>query len=99
MAYPLLLLFIVPSFLPSSLTQNTSAGSLTGGGAGGGGGEDGHTATSQLSEEERSFCARFQLSPDELPLPTWQTGKRCSVMDRDRPLTLTRSGRLYLTHR
>lgn len=95
MAYPLSALYC--PLLPSSLTQNTSAGSLTGGG--GGGGEDGHTATSQLSEEERSFCARFQLSPDELPLPTWQTGKRCSVMDRDRPLTLTRSGRLYLTHR
>lgn len=51
-----------------------------------------------LSEEEIAFCTRFQLSPSELPLPSWQSGRRCSVMDRDKPLSLTRSGKLYLTH-
>ncbi len=55
--------------------------------------------TMRQSEENVAFCGRFQLSPDEVALPSWRSGKRCSVMDRDRPLTLTRSGKLYLTHR
>ncbi len=62
-------------------------------------GSEDSSAAPRRTEEVVAFCGRFQLPQDELPLPSWQTGKRCSVMDRDRPLTLTRSGRLYLTHR
>ena len=54
----------------------------------------------RLSEEDAAFCTRFQLSFEELPLPGWQSGgKRCSVLDRDRPLIGTKGGRLFLTHR
>ena len=53
----------------------------------------------ELSEEEASFCSRFQLSPEEVPLAWWRSGRRCSLLDRSRPLSLTKSGKLFLTHR
>ena len=53
----------------------------------------------ELSEEEASFCSRFQLSPEEVPLAWWHSGRRCSLLDRSRPLSLTKSGKLFLTHR
>ena len=53
----------------------------------------------RLSEDESSFCQRFQLSPEELPLPSWVIGKRCTMIDRDKPLIGSKSGKLYLTHR
>lgn len=60
--------------------------------------DDGNLLTG-LTEEESSFCSRFQLSPDELPLPSWTLGRRCTLLDKDHPLTGTKSGKLFLTHR
>lgn len=54
---------------------------------------------SGLSEDESSFCTRFQLSPDELPLPSWISGRRCTLLDKDRPLIGSKSGKLFVTHR
>ena len=34
-----------------------------------------------------------------ISLLDWQSGKRCSLIDRDRPLVGSKSGRMYLTHR
>ena len=53
----------------------------------------------ELTEDEVSFCTRFQLSHEEVPLPSWRAGRRCSLLDRNRPLSLTKSGKLFLTHR
>ncbi|XP_064400185.1 GRAM domain-containing protein 4-like isoform X2 [Halichondria panicea] len=46
---------------------------------------------------DHAFSQRFALPSGEHPLPSWDSGKRCSIMDRDKPLSLTRSGRLYMT--
>ena len=59
----------------------------------------GRSLAAGLTEEEISFCSRFQLSPEETPLSWWCAGRRCSLLDRSRPLSLTKSGKLYLTHR
>ena len=53
----------------------------------------------ELSGEEALFCSLFQLSPKEVPLAWWRSGRRCSLLDRSRPLSLTKSGKLFLTHR
>ena len=60
--------------------------------------DDGNLLTG-LTEEESSFCSRFQLSPDELPLPSWTLGRRCTLLDKDHPLIGTKSGKLFITHR
>ena len=52
----------------------------------------------QLSEEDASFCSRFDLPTSEAPFPDWQGGRRCSLMDRERPLMGFKGGRLFLTY-
>ena len=52
----------------------------------------------QLSEEDASFCSRFDLPTSEAPFPDWQGGRRCSLMDRERPLMGSKGGRLFLTY-
>ena len=55
-------------------------------------------STHTLSEEESGFCSRFDLPTSEVPFPDWQGGRRCTLIDRDRPLMGSRGGRLYLTY-
>ena len=89
--------------ISSSSTTSTTAGS--GGATSTDVGPDSPSSGStgnplvELSEEEASFCTRFQLSPEEVPLAWWRAGRRCSLLDRSKPLSLTKSGKLFLTHR
>lgn len=57
------------------------------------------STTSLVSLPDTLFCERFQISIEEIPLDGWQSGKRCSIIDRERPLSGSKSGRLFLTHR
>ncbi|XP_057296319.1 GRAM domain-containing protein 4-like isoform X1 [Hydractinia symbiolongicarpus] len=43
------------------------------------------------------FCDRFQLPRNEYPLHDWVEGRRCTLMDKDSPLSSMKHGRLYLT--
>jgi hypothetical protein len=54
-------------------------------------------SSSQLSEEDSAFCARFDLPRSEAPFPDWAGGHRCSLIDRERPLMGSKGGRLFLT--
>ena len=66
---------------------------LVGGGSGNGG-----NTPHQLSEEDAGFCARFDLPTSEAPFPDWQGGRRCTLIDRERPLMGSKGGRLFLTY-
>lgn len=55
-----------------------------------------HSLTSQ---ECSDFSAKFGLGLDEQPLAGWQSGRRCTLVDRERPLIGSKCGTLYLTHR
>ena len=52
----------------------------------------------QVSDEDTSFCSRFNLPLGEVPFTDWQGGRRCSLMDRERPLMGSKGGRLFLTY-
>ena len=52
----------------------------------------------QISEEDACFCSRFDLPTSEVPFPDWQGGRRCSLMDREKPLMGSKGGRLFLTY-
>ena len=52
----------------------------------------------RLSEEDAGFCARFELPSSEAPFPDWQGGRRCTLIDRERPLIGSKGGRLFLTY-
>eukprot|EP00794_Sanderia_malayensis_P006066 gene6066-6768_t len=43
------------------------------------------------------FCDRFQLPQSEHPLFGWQDGRRCTLLNKDNPLSNMKHGRLYLT--
>ena len=49
------------------------------------------------SEDCPDFCAKFGV--DEQPLAGWHSGRRCTLMDREKPLIGSKGGTLYLTHR
>ena len=51
------------------------------------------------SEDCPDFCAKFGLGLDEQPLAGWHSGRRCTLMDREKPLIGSKGGTLYLTHR
>lgn len=51
------------------------------------------------SPDLSSFLELFNLPPTETPLPGWQSGRRCTLVNRDRSLTSAfKNGRLYLTN-
>uniref|UniRef100_A0A1X7VTC5 GRAM domain-containing protein n=1 Tax=Amphimedon queenslandica TaxID=400682 RepID=A0A1X7VTC5_AMPQE len=56
------------------------------------------SSSSILSIKDTSFCERFQLSFEETPLESWRSGKRCTLLDKDHPLTGSKQGRIFLTH-
>ncbi|XP_069947697.1 uncharacterized protein [Cherax quadricarinatus] len=52
------------------------------------------------SPDLTSFLELFSLPATETPLPGWQSGRRCTLVNRDRSLTSAfKNGRLYLTNR
>ncbi|KAK7084124.1 GRAM domain-containing protein 4, partial [Halocaridina rubra] len=52
------------------------------------------------SPDLTSFLELFNLPATESPLPGWQSGRRCTLVNRDRSLTSAfKNGRLYLTNR
>ena len=55
-----------------------------------------HSLTSQ---ECSDFSAKFGLGLDEQPLAGWQSGRKCTLVDRERPLIGSKGGTLYLTRR
>jgi hypothetical protein len=57
----------------------------------------GEEDSTQITEEDASFCSRFELPTSEAPFPDWQGGRRCSLVDRERPLMGSKGGRLFLT--
>uniref|UniRef100_A0A1X7VS75 Uncharacterized protein n=1 Tax=Amphimedon queenslandica TaxID=400682 RepID=A0A1X7VS75_AMPQE len=56
------------------------------------------SSSSTISIRDTSFCERFQLSFEETPLESWRSGKRCTLLEKDRPLTGSKQGRIFLTH-
>ncbi|XP_022109820.1 GRAM domain-containing protein 4-like isoform X2 [Acanthaster planci] len=48
------------------------------------------------AEGQGDFLEMFSLPPEELPLPGWQSGKRCTQIVRDKTVSF-KNGRLYLT--
>ena len=79
----------------TSLLRQRSSLSVDGGSVRGGGESGG---VSPLSDEDAGFCSRFDLPTSEVPFPDWKGGRRCTLIDRDRPLMGSRGGRLYLTY-
>ncbi|XP_066938517.1 uncharacterized protein [Macrobrachium rosenbergii] len=52
------------------------------------------------SPDLTSFLELFNLPATESPLPGWQGGRRCTLVNRDRSITSAfKNGRLYLTNR
>ena len=45
------------------------------------------------------FCTKFGLDVSEQPLVGWLSGKKCTLVDRERPLIGSKGGTLYLTRR
>lgn len=59
-----------------------------------------HLENGCSSPDSTSFLELFNLPSAESPLPGWQTGRRCTLVNRDRSLTSAfKNGRLYLTNR
>eukprot|EP00731_Ephydatia_muelleri_P001791 Em0001g1791a len=50
------------------------------------------------ADECPDFCTKFGLDVSEQPLVGWLSGKKCTLMDRERPLIGSKGGTLYLTH-
>ncbi|XP_050704982.1 uncharacterized protein LOC126990399 isoform X3 [Eriocheir sinensis] len=62
--------------------------------------EKNRTDNGNSSPDLSSFLELFNLPPTETPLPGWQSGRRCTLVNRDRSLTSAfKNGRLYLTNR
>ncbi|XP_012935583.1 GRAM domain-containing protein 4 isoform X2 [Aplysia californica] len=52
-----------------------------------------------VSMDDRTFCELFSLPESECPLPGWHSGRRCTLINREKSLTAAfKNGRLYLTH-
>ncbi|ESO91395.1 hypothetical protein LOTGIDRAFT_153833 [Lottia gigantea] len=52
----------------------------------------------ELSNEDKAFCQLFSLPETECPLPGWQGGRLCTLINRDKSLASAfKSGKLYLT--
>ncbi|KAL5015261.1 hypothetical protein ScPMuIL_009531 [Solemya velum] len=52
----------------------------------------------QLSSDDKSFCELFSLPHSECPITGWQTGRRCTLINRDKSLTSAfKNGKIYLT--
>ncbi|EDO36145.1 predicted protein [Nematostella vectensis] len=48
----------------------------------------------------RSFinlCERLKIPTSEAPLPSWEEGRHCFLVDKDKPFTNSKQGKLYLT--
>lgn len=43
------------------------------------------------------FAERFRLPSSETPLPGWEDGKRCVLLDKDKSFSHVKHGRLFLT--
>lgn len=55
--------------------------------------------SASLTTGNQSFCELFNLPPSETPLPAWQAGRRCTLINKDKSLTAAfKNGRLYLTN-
>jgi len=54
-------------------------------------------ASSGISWSAIIFCDRFHLPQTEVQLPGWEDGRRCTLFNRDSPLSNMKHGRLYLT--
>ncbi|XP_048257748.1 GRAM domain-containing protein 4-like isoform X1 [Haliotis rufescens] len=62
------------------------------------GDEKRESAGDSMSTDDRSFCELFTLPPSECPLPGWQGGRRCTLINREKSLTAAfKNGKLYLT--
>ncbi|XP_045103081.1 uncharacterized protein LOC123499323 isoform X3 [Portunus trituberculatus] len=62
-------------------------------------GEKNRSDNGNSSPDLSSFLELFNLPPTETPLPGWQSGRRCTLVNRDRSLTSAfKNGRLYLTN-
>ncbi|XP_069168947.1 uncharacterized protein [Procambarus clarkii] len=63
-------------------------------------GDKNRTDNGNSSPDLTSFLELFSLPATETPLPGWQSGRRCTLVNRDRSLTSAfKNGRLYLTNR
>ncbi|KAK4293737.1 hypothetical protein Pmani_033585, partial [Petrolisthes manimaculis] len=63
-------------------------------------GEKSRIENGNSSPDLTSFLELFNLPTSETPLPGWQSGRRCTLVNRDRSLTSAfKNGRLYLTNR
>ncbi|XP_038054271.1 GRAM domain-containing protein 4-like isoform X2 [Patiria miniata] len=54
------------------------------------------TERTPADEGQGNFLEMFSLPSEELPLPGWQTGKRCTQIVRDKSVSF-KNGRIYLT--
>ncbi|XP_069168974.1 GRAM domain-containing protein 4 isoform X7 [Procambarus clarkii] len=62
-------------------------------------GDKNRTDNGNSSPDLTSFLELFSLPATETPLPGWQSGRRCTLVNRDRSLTSAfKNGRLYLTN-
>jgi len=43
------------------------------------------------------FSEKFKLPTTEFALPGWEDGKRCALMDKEKPLSNVKHGKLFLT--
>ncbi|CAI9729639.1 Hypothetical predicted protein [Octopus vulgaris] len=51
-----------------------------------------------MTDDDKSFCELFNLPLSENPLPGWQGGRRCALINKDKSLTAAfKNGKLFLT--
>ncbi|KAL9959274.1 hypothetical protein ACROYT_G032584 [Oculina patagonica] len=57
------------------------------------------TSSSEQSSSSSSnhVVEKFKLPSTEIILPGWEDGKRCALMNKDKPLSNVKHGRLFLT--
>ncbi|XP_031570548.1 GRAM domain-containing protein 4-like [Actinia tenebrosa] len=56
-----------------------------------------HNASGRSSQSWINFCEKMKIPSSENPLPSWEQGHRCTLINKDHPLTNMKHGRLYLT--
>lgn len=57
----------------------------------------GNECSSVAAEDYTDFCGKFAIKRGEQPVDGWQVGRKCTLIDREKPLAGSKGGTLYLT--
>nr|XP_058960908.1 GRAM domain-containing protein 4-like isoform X1 [Pocillopora verrucosa] len=51
----------------------------------------------QIGPHSNPVAEKFRLPSSEIVLPGWEEGKRCALLDKDKPFSSVKHGKLFLT--